>query len=77
MRNFPTTLFLSGGLGNVLLQIHFSKYLQQSIKASVRLNCNFVAPKVMDEVKLLFGDQIIIKTHRLGRKQETYYKPLA
>ena len=51
-------IVLCGGFGNILLQIHFGKYVEQIFGTSVRFNTTFVADKLVASVSQLLEEPI-------------------
>ena len=66
MKSAQKILFLTGGLGNVILQIRFALYIEAKLNIKVKLNCNFVSPYVIENVIKIFGSDINRRLFRTG-----------
>ena len=66
MKSAQKILFLTGGLGNVILQIRFALYIEAKLNIKVKLNCNFVSPYVIENVIKIFGSDINRRLFRIG-----------
>lgn len=58
------TVFLAGGLGNVLLQIRFAEYVQRTLNVDIYLNCTLVSPEVIEDVHLICSSKLLFNTKR-------------
>lgn len=66
MENSSSSIILSGGFGNVLLQIHFGKFLSTALQKHIYFNCTLVSPKVVKDVCSLLDEPITDNLYRLG-----------
>lgn len=58
--------FLTGGLGNVILQIRFAQCIEAKLNIPVKLNCNLVSPYVIEDVTKIFGAELNRRLIRIG-----------
>lgn len=66
MKNSPTSLILSGGFGNVLLQIQFGRFLGSALDKKIIFNCTLVSPQVVNDVISLIDEPITKNVYRLA-----------
>jgi hypothetical protein len=66
MKNSPTSLILSGGFGNVLLQIQFGRFLGSTLDKKIIFNCTLVSPQVVNDVISLIDESITQNVYRLA-----------
>ena len=66
MKNSPASLILSGGFGNVLLQVQFGRFLGFALDKKIIFNSTLVSPQVIYDINSLLDEPIAENIYRLA-----------